>query len=508
MKKTIFSLLAVALSTACLDMDVENLNAPDAERALAEADDVERLLGTGFYRWYNGTHKTSPMMGLEVLANTQTAAWGNFAMQHLGTQPRNSWDNSPTFNYGIFNRNPWGNIYEAISNVNDGLRAIDDLGLTFRNDAGENMNNRARAYAKFIQGVGHGWLALFYDQAFILDEAVNLEEGIPPLQPYPEVLDAAISYLDEAISIANSNTFQLPGGEDAWINGIAPTNQDLIVWANTYKARFLSGVGRTPADRAAADWNQIIQLARAGFHDNAPKGPLYDGNFWWHAPQYYATVGGWNRSAIDLVGMADTSGGYEAWKATDAADRTPFLIYTADRRVTGPEGPEDPGKYHMYVGGNIYPANRGMYFQSWYHTIRFNYIRAAGANVENIVIFTEAEMDLLEAEGLLRQGQKEAAIDLINKTRVANGELPPLPYSISTEEAFEQMIYEKLLETAMTSSGLTYFDKRGWGMLVCGTPLHFPVHGRELEQLQIPNYTFGGVGGDMAASQANGGCQP
>ena len=32
-----------------------------------------------------------------------------------------------------------------------------------------------------------------------------------------------------------------------------------------------------------------------------------------------------------------------------------------------------------------------------------------------------------------------------------------------------------------------------------GTPLHFPVPAKELQTLQLPVYTFGGVGGEAAA---------
>ena len=38
--------------------------------------------------------------------------------------------------------------------------------------------------------------------------------------------------------------------------------------------------------------------------------------------------------------------------------------------------------------------------------------------------------------------------------------------------------------------------------LVEGTPLHFPIPGIELERLGLPNYTFGGVGMEMAAAAA------
>ena len=46
----------------------------------------------------------------------------------------------------------------------------------------------------------------------------------------------------------------------------------------------------------------------------------------------------------------------------------------------------------------------------------------------------------------------------------------------------------------------TFIDSRGWGDLYAGTQLQFPIPCTELELAgMLPCYTFGGVGGDMAA---------
>jgi hypothetical protein len=49
------------------------------------------------------------------------------------------------------------------------------------------------------------------------------------------------------------------------------------------------------------------------------------------------------------------------------------------------------------------------------------------------------------------------------------------------------------------AAGTAFFDARGWGTLVEGTPIHFPIPARELETLNLPAYTFGGIGGPDAA---------
>jgi hypothetical protein len=130
---------------------------------------------------------------------------------------------------------------------------------------------------------------------------------------------------------------------------------------------------------------------------------------------------------------------------------------------------------------------------------------------------TVAEMDLTIAEGLLRTGAPlQQVCDLINKTRVTRGQLPPVTTAMSSNEIFKWLQYEKMIETFSTAGGLPWFDRRGWlahdrvysspggpkageTQLAPGTLIHFPVPGRELEILQMANYTFGGVGGTGAA---------
>ena len=51
------------------------------------------------------------------------------------------------------------------------------------------------------------------------------------------------------------------------------------------------------------------------------------------------------------------------------------------------------------------------------------------------------------------------------------------------------------------SGGLAYFDARGWGTLLKGTPLHFPVPALELNALPMPIYTFGGQSDAQNAAQ-------
>jgi hypothetical protein len=119
---------------------------------------------------------------------------------------------------------------------------------------------------------------------------------------------------------------------------------------------------------------------------------------------------------------------------------------------------------------------------------------------------TAAEMDLLEAEAEIRLGNPGAAAILINKTRVLNGELPPVTasgvpasnscvpqrFDRSCGTLMEALMYEKRVETYGT--GISFFDARGWGCLAEGTPIQLPPPGRQLDLLGKPIHTYGGVG--------------
>jgi SusD family len=115
-----------------------------------------------------------------------------------------------------------------------------------------------------------------------------------------------------------------------------------------------------------------------------------------------------------------------------------------------------------------------------------------------------AEMDLLMAEAEIRLGNPAAAAALINKTRVGNGELPPVTaagvtpepgcvpklYDGSCGTLMDALMYEKRIETYGTA--ISYFDLRGWGCLLEGTPTELPPPGRQLDLLGKAQYTYGG----------------
>ncbi len=494
---SVVALLAVV--SACLDLDLKNPNAPDATSALANADDVEALVSTGFYRSWNGWQKDHPTLMLAAAANDAQASWGGWGAQDAGSVPRRAHNNSPTYAYERTISLPWNQQYMALSNMADGMNALAQ-GTNFGGPDGPD-NARLEAWARFNQGHAHGILAMMYDQALILDETIDLESADLGPVPYTEVMERALEHLDDALTIAENNTFTIPGGEEGWVHGRELTNVDLQEWIHSLKARFLANVARTPDERQAVDWNQVTFHAERGVQAEID-GPEADGSIWWaHLPARGLPT--WARTNYDIIGLHDESGEYEAWRTTPWSSRDAVTLDTPDRRIMvqgeEPESVAGRGTYqhHTHSHGltcTPFPPERGTYFQSCYRNMRYTWDEGT------MGYFLKAEGDLLIAEGHLHSNNVDAALPYINRTRVENGGLEPLPPGTSLEEAWANLIYESGMELQFSWTGQRHFNARGWGHLVCGTPLHYPIPGAELELLEIPIYTHGGTQGDYAAA--------
>ena len=486
-------------------LDVENQNAPDQSRALANAGDVESLIGSGFRNWFYGFSRVYPAWALSTAADEGTSSWGNQGMQHISSEPRVAWANSTGYTYRGVAQNPWYDLYGVISAMNDGLRAIDagiDIGT------GGKDNQRAIAFGKLMQGLAHAYLAVHFDRAFIFTEDMDLESTEFELVDYKTVMTEALTMLDAAIAEAGKGTFTLP---DNWIPmGRTLTNQDVIKIANSYYARLMTAVARTPEERTAVNWNTVISRINAGITDDF--GIMLDNTNWTESVKDYTQRFDWFRADYRTIGPSDISGAYQAWLATPVADRVDFDMNSLDKRIQS-GGPGTGGTDFYYRRAQNLRADRGTYHFSRYGHSRFLYIRQTNIGWEPLM--RTSEMDLLKAEALIRTNQAAQAVPLINKSRVARGGLPPadvngvsgadcVPKKLfntagGCADLWETMIYEKRVELFVVASGLAFWDARGWGILIPGTMLHLPIPARELETLGMELYTFGGVGNEGSA---------
>jgi hypothetical protein len=501
--------LVLALA-ACQDLAVTNPNEPDRERATQQPASAESFVASAFRTWWPSVHDDYPVWALSTMADEVTSGFADFGQLEVSAEPRPGWNNSPVSNRSDVNEDPWYELYATISSVNDALIAIDS-GLVIENAT---RTARTEAVGKFIQGISHGYLAMYFDKAVVVDETVAVDTlGTPEFVPYQEVTDSAIAQLDAAIAVASANAFTLPQENFLYT---PMSSAELARLANSFAARFIASAPRTRAERDAVDWTEVVRRVDAGIQrDFAPIAQpevLFDD--WKRLLARLRTTGrpsDFGRPDYWLVGPADSTNRFITWVNTPVDQRQPFQLVTKDRRIQGAAGPDAPGKYMGYNRNTIFQAARGTYRWSYYYFHRFG----TGESWQNgpQLAMSVTEMDLLKAEALIRLGRAAEAVPLINKSRVANGELPPVTVAGPPDEPgcvprklngacgslWDALRYEKRVEMIGVDPTVAFFDARGWQTLVENTILQFPIPGRELGTLRLPLYTFGGPGGESSA---------
>jgi hypothetical protein len=509
MRKTTLGL--ALLLTACQELRVTNPNEPDRDRATSQPLATEAIVASSFRKWWPvGGHDDYPSWALSTIANEITSGFADFGQLELSAEPRSAWNNSPANARNNVSEEPWYELYGAISAVTDAIIAIDS-GLVIT-DA--NTTARTRAFAKFMQGISHGYLALYFDSAFVVDEHLALDTiSVPRLQHRSEVIRQSIAMLDSAIAIAQRSTFSFP--ETNWFF-VTTSRDDFIRLANSFAARLLAYSARTPGERAAVNWNDVITRVDAGITANfapiAQPDILWDD--WKRLVARLRTVGrpsDFGRPSYWLVGPADSTNGFINWVNTPVANRVAFQLRSRDRRIQGSGGPATPGTYVGFNQNNIFAASRGTYRFSWYYFLRYGTGTSWQTGPQPALIVSE--MNLLKAEALIRLNRANEAVPLINITRQAQGQLPavtvdgppdepgcvPRKLSGACGSLWDALRYEKRIEGLGVSGVIAFFDARAWQMLPEHSLLELPVPGRELAVLQRPLYTYGGPGGTSSA---------
>jgi len=516
----ILGLLAVS---GCLDMDVTNHEAPTAAQILDDPEELQALVVSSwnnqFWQWTQASayvYRAIPFIAGEL-------ASGQDIYQINGSpEPRQAYGNDPTIQtatgeYNVSER-PWYGLYEVIANVCDALWLIEHKGKRLV-QSGVDNTDRLRAYSWFLHGAAYSILALGWDRATLRlpDTDVN-QPGWWLHAPYPEVAEFAIKSLERAIEIAeNAEPFTIPA---AWFGGVSVDNEGLIRLAHTYIAKTLVYLPRNPAERkdisegGLVDWDRVIAHAQKGITEDFAVTLSSTG-----LQTRYMQVAQTSSQAVAhpmLYGPADMSGAYAEWLAKPLNERDKFLILTNDRRImplkadgSGPN-PTGIGKYLRYVASGCCTTSQG-YQRSYYYWRRNNGQWSSGTKV----IESVDELNLLMAEAHLRKGRLQEAVDLINITRVANGELPPVttagvPGDIDScvprtfdgtacGTLLDALHHERMIELMGLNMWRSWWDRRGFGTLIKDTYTQLPIPYRELGALRIPFYTFGGPSDPTAA---------
>ena len=534
---------------ACKDaLVVQDVTDPDRDRALGRPADVETFIGSTYAQVQNATLGGSNddlQTQLQVMGMENTSALANFAMGPRGAIPRTPIENTRNSTGDAGNNRDFVVLHRAARMAVIGIARLKVLTL-----GSAAQDARARSFARFVQGVAFGNLALAYDSAAIVSETDG-PQAIVPLSSYTAVMAAALTELDSAITIARASptSFPLPA---TWIAGHDPLNATRLDTTaffqliRSYKARFRASVARTPADRAAADWVSIIADANSGITADftIASNPAAGWDVVWPAQAFATGSANWHQMSQFWMGMADSSGGYDAWLSLTPSARAPFLVVTRDRRF--PQGSTRAAQIGdtLRAGfksftGFPYVRNRpagedqsGQPLQISMYDFYRSRAFATAARIGNYPIMTRAEIWLLAAEGYIRTGNIAAAAVRIDSTRTTNGGLPsiatftdtvtPLPGGVSCVprvpdaaatggpykaskcgNLWDALKWEYRVETAFTGYGMWYFAGRGWGDLPEGTALYWPVPYQEMDTRREAFYSSGGVGGSGSAPRGN-----
>ena len=509
-------LSALAFTGGCQDLLVENVTDPDRRAALSDAGAVQNLIASSWVSvWRLSQHQTGSAARLPGYVDEGTTNHQNLI--EYTSEPRQAFPNSQVGDARFLVQEPWYEIYEGAANAMDGLASMLQNDLQLPTDADATTvaaaTERARAFAWLNHGILYGYLAMIFDQASTADLNTDLvDPNQTEYRPYPEVQQFAINSLQKAIDVAEAAPpFRTPA---AWMGGVSVDNAGLIRLANSYIARLLVYTARNPEERQTVDWNRVIHHVDAGIQEDFTAEMVTGGlssAYLQYLQQYLA-----QRWSVDyrLIGPADVSGRYAAWIAAPRDDREPFDIVTPDRRIhgvdaTGNPAPRQPGKYITWTDQAINTNDTNTYLWGRYKWRRFDQGTFPWQEGPNPVM-TVDEMNLLKAEALLRTNRPQDAAELINLTRVRNGELPPvtaagIPGDLSscvprTQDGqacgtlLDALHYERLIEGMGLDVWLTWFNRRGFGTLQEGTFQQLPVPARELESFGLEVYTFGGSG--------------
>jgi hypothetical protein len=498
------SLLAAVALAGCGSLDVENPNAPDAKRALADPASLEALAGGTMRTWYNAYSGCEGNCVLVTQAQTYSASWNNWNMNFYssynadGKRLDRAYQNDPSAAGRTSIEVPWSGMYATVSSSVDVLKAIRQQNVVI-NTAGD--TKRAEAIAELMLGASLSYIALNYDKGYVVDETTD----VLTLQysNRKQMRDAAIAKLQSAATIAGANTFTTPA---AWTNGRSYTNVEIRRIANTLSAMTLAYWPRNAAENAAVNWGQVLTYTANGMTSDL----VYVGD---GCTAFCPEV---------LVWFNGIDGGRVHTRVARLLDpvtqRDPYPVggngvpNSPDRRLGdgsfGTAGmvaafqtnplTANAGTDFVFSRAEVFRPSRGMYHQSNIGHARYD---LSGIQDPNGIyggfgpspVISATQNDLLRAEAAIRGGDLATAVTLINRTRVGRGGLPPATAGEGAASLTTKLGYENEVEL-LGLGAASYYWVRRTDRLLEGTPREMPVPAKELGVRGEALYTWGGSG--------------
>lgn len=566
-------LMGCGFLASCQNLEVTNPNAPTLIGTLTVPANVELTAGSSFkYLWAQMQNDDPrqgvtlyPGAGLAGLADELTIGANTAQFSQVAGRPRIPLDN--IFAGAWFTRMPMANYYTAITGCADVIRAIKlggmKLGFSTAEFPDGTHTQRAIWFCKFVQGAGHVMLGILYDKAQLVHDDVKFEDtDIYTTDFATPAANIAwgIKLLDEAINAAKVTCGATPSAgctpldptPTTWVNGYSYNNNDIIKLASSFKARAMLYSMRTDADWTAAGptfWTKVVAAVDSGITSTGwpyPAGWIQQAdnnirgarNFSYSMVSNNAFSGTGTPSTTaccrisqEFLGPGDTTTAYLWWRNLSDADKLQEMKDTTyqspDRRLPRFAQPLTSATATPIAGTGTYFGRLSNTFvdgsantpwaNSRYYNKRFQSV--LNYHITGVVsTMRPEEMDLIKAEALIRLGNVAAAEALINKTRVANGGLPPLAGMTQTSRIpgappgtpgpacvprsfrdpsqcgtiMDALLWEKRLESSGIESTINWADWRRFGMLRKGSLIQLPIHNRELVALGLADYTYGG----------------
>ncbi len=475
---TLLLLSVVACQDISTDLEVPNVENPNDEILSTDPVALEATAGNIMNSWFMTVHNGSgPGAVFATMADVSSCSWGNFGMRDLSSEPRVAFNNDASYSNDVTN-SYFNALYSLLTDANTIVDAV-EKGTEFTD------NNMVMAMAKFGQALSIGYLSLVFDKVWVYDAkgTVGKEEGKP--MDYKEAMEYALKKLDEAIAIAEKNSFSLP---DTWIPATSVSSADLAKFMNSMGARMLVGNVRNSSQKATIDWARVLKYANKGVTSDFE---IYMDDETWYdmVPKTYLVYPGWGRADMRVINLMDSSMP-NYWTDQTVVPESKYGVGVDQRLKTD----------FQYLDGQNFRPARGTYHFSNYRYSRYDsYIKNWK---ENVVEFSKAENDMYKAEALANTGDLSGAAAIINAgTRVTRGKLAEVAPNL--EAITKSISHERFIEFAYTGMGLTFFEMRKENLLQEGTLLHFPVPGKALASAQLPYYTFGGTDGKPGEDYSN-----
>jgi hypothetical protein len=496
-KIILFIVGTIALGS-CEKLDVPNYNAPSQSEINTSAAGVENLIVSAYKNfWLNTQYNPNINITASVMADQFTASWANFGWQAASMEPRQAWDNTVNgdANDDEVLVNYYYGSYGIISTVNLAVNKIKE-NKTLLNGGKDNAAYLALSY--LIQGMSYGNLGLVFDKAFVVTDSTVDINGLKP-NTYDEIRDTAIWYLKNVINICDTaKKFTLSGNI---FNSRSMSNADMKALAYSFIVRYMVLTSRNASENNRVNWLTVLNYSLATWPYDF--GANYDyQNSWLDFNLYYLTLLSWARVNNRILNLMDPA--YpKIYPASGQAPQvhaalSPGMAQSQDARLLSD---------FEYLSSVNFLPERGLYHYSNYRFKRFdNMLFNNGGGF--IYEYRAYESDLYIDEAYTMIGLAKYAISDLNASnnpRTARGKLANLPADASKKTVLNAIFYERDIELMGQGFMVSFCDMRRRDMLQYGTPLHFPIPGKELTTLNMPYYTFGGTANADGLNTSNGG---